>query len=817
MVDEPDPVAVADAATTFREKYESGEEALETLLEVDAEHETWSFDDIPLDSGTFGEIVSRGIVTKVDGEYRVSSREGVRAGLDGRPVSLEDDRETGFGLSIPITFDRRAAGALVVALGVLFATRSLIYRSVMRGEYVVPPSNDPYHYRYWLEVLLAEGDGSVITNLPEGAAETRPLTHAANWFFAVLLGGDRWAADMVTAWFPVVATVALGIVVYWLAVVVTDDVRVGVVSVFLLAITPLHTVYTSIGYLEHRSHQYFWLGVTMLTLAWLAVDLERRRDGASTAREAIREHLRQSWTWVAAVALGIAVGFSVHAWGGGILLLIPVAVYVGLKVAVDVRVGLPPALANLPILVGLGLGAALAAFLHFSWGWHEVFAAAISMLVVGGAVAVVGLGELWRRLEWPTRGLVGLEGGLAGIGLVAFRYLRPEDWARLSERALELFFRGEAVETATLFSMEQSIVLGPLPQFGVWFYIAILFLGWACWTSVRRYAPGWTLLSVYGVFWLVLAAIQARFAGQLTIPLSVLGGLGFVHLLAWANLARVPAPFRETDGNERDGTRARTAAADGGDATAGDGKREPSIIFPRDPRTLVALVWIGFLIFGMSLFFVPTIAGQITHSDAEFEAAMAIDDHATDVDREYPDNFVLSNWGDNRMYNYFVNGEADRYAYAYDNFDEFQTDDDPDGWYEEFERSQVGYVVLTDEEGGYPEDITQAKLHDELGAGGDDGEPLEHYQAIYIDDEVTAFAVVPGATITATGEPGETVVVETEVTVSGETITYERNATVREDGSLEVTVPYPGEYTVDDREVDVSTEAVENGSTVQID
>jgi dolichyl-diphosphooligosaccharide---protein glycosyltransferase len=816
MVEEQDPETIAEAVIAFRENYDRSDDTLETLLEIDAEHDTWTFDELPLDSGTFGELVSRGIVTKVDGEYRLSSREGVRAGIEGRAVSVENAQNSEFEFTIPITVDRRATMALAAALGVLFTTRTLIYSSVMRGDHVVSPSNDPYHYRYWMEELLAESGGFVITDMPEEAAGTRPLTHAANWLFATLLGGDQWAADTVAAWFPVVATLALGIIVYWLAVVVSEDARVGVASVVLLAVTPLHTVYSTIGFLEHRPHQYFWIGVTMLTLAWLAVDLDRRRDGAPTAKAAISEHLRRPWTWVAVVALGIAVGLSVHAWGGGILLLIPAAAYVGLKVVVDIRAGIPPAWANLPILAGLGIGAVLATFLHFSWGWHEVFTAAIPVLVVVGAVVVVGLGELWHRLEWPAWGLVGLQAGLAGVGLVAFRYLRPEDWTRLIERADDLFFREGARETASLFSLEQAIVIGPVAQFGIWFYLALLFLGWACWTSARRYAPGWTLVSVYGGFWLVLAAIQARFAGQLTIPFAVLGGVGFVHLLAWADVARVPVPLRGSDENEPNRRNGQPAAADGGDTT-GDERREPSFIVPGDTVTLASLVWICLLILGVSLLFLPSIVGQTTYSDSEFGAAMAIDDHAADVDREYPETFVFSNWGDNRMYNYFVNGEADWYGYALDNFEDFQTDENPDGWYEEFEESQVGYVVMNDEDGTYPEDISQAQLHDNLGTGGEDSEPLEHYQAIYVDGGETAFAVVPGATITATGEPGETVPIETEVSVSGETIIYEREVTVEQDGTLEVTVPYPGEYSVGDRDTTVSAADVENGSTISLE
>ncbi|WP_436344031.1 MFS transporter [Natronorubrum sp. FCH18a] len=814
MADKPDPAKVADTAVTFCKEYDNGDDALRTVLAVDAEHDSWTFDELPLDSGTFGELVSRDIVTKVDGEYRVSSRRGIQAGLEDEEISADRsvfDRE----FSSPIAFDPRAAVGLVAALGVLFAMRLWNYRSVFRGDEVVSPANDPYYYRYWTEALLAESSGvtdtSVITTLPTGAIERRPLSHSTHWFLAELLGGDQWAADTVAAWLPVVGTVLLGVVVYWLAFVATDDVRIGIASVGILALTPVHAVYTQVGFLEHRLHQYLWLGVTLLTLAWLAVDLQRRTL-ESTSRSAVTDHLRSPWTWLAGVAFGIALTLSMFAWGGSILMLMPVAAYVGLKVTVDVRAGHPPVLTTVPILVGLCVTGLFAAFLHFHWGWHARFTAIVSLLVVFSAVTVTGFGELWRRLEWSVGLFVGLQVIVAGVGLIAFRYVRPEDWMRLRTRADDLFFREGFAESKSLFAVDNAIIFGPLSQFGLSFYLAILVLGWACWVAYRRYEPGWLLLAVYVVFWLALAAIQGRFAAQLAVPLSVFGGMGLVWLLSWADLARDPVPFRERGVGERDGGSrgARGTAADGGE-------RRPSFVVPGDAKTLVALVWIVLLVCGMSLFFVPSMLGQTTHSDAQFEATAVIDDHAENVDREYPETFVLSEWGDNRMYNYFVNGESELYVYAQATFEEFVTGSDPDGWYEEFAENDVGYVVTTDLSDEYPETSTQAQLHDDRGAGGDEHEPLEHYQAIYLGDDATAFAVVPGATIASTGEPGETVVVETEVTVSGETISYERDVTVSEDGSLEVTVPYAGEYAVGDRTVDVTTAAVENGETVQVE
>ncbi|ELY90784.1 hypothetical protein [Natrialba taiwanensis] len=817
------PQAVADTAASFCEEYDDGEQILETVLAIDADHdtETWTFSDLPLDSGTFGELVSRNIVVKDGGEYRVSSRNGIRAALTDEEITSESesdsDSNSGYIRSRIVAVDIHTGAAFVGALAILLVMRLLNYGAVFRGDRVVSPGNDPYYYRYWMTEFLASSDGltdwSVVTSMPDGAAERRPFTHAANWLLAEVLGGGQGAADIVTAWLPVVATLALGIVVYWLAVVVTDDVRIGIASVVLLALTPVHAVYSGVGFLEHRLHQYFWLGVTLLALAWLAVDLRRRsQDSSDRTRDPLLEHCRSPWTWVATIVFGIALTFSAYAWGGSVLMFLPVAIYIGLKVPLDVRAGLSPTLGNVPLLTGLGISSALSVFFYLRWGWQESFTAVVSVLLVAGSLGVIVLGEAWHRLEFsvPTSGLIGIEAVLTAVGIGVVRSLRPTDWTRLQTRADDLLFRTGATETGSVFSTDNSIILEPMAHLGINFYLAVIVLGWASWVASRRYEPGWLLLSVYTVFWLVMATLQVRFAAQLAIPLAVLGGLGLVALLAWVDLARVPRPFRTstTDDDPSESWRTRDTVTDGGDY-------KPGIIVPRDVRKLATLGWIVLLVCGMSLIFVPSLSAQTTHSDAQLEATTAIEDHALETDREYPATFVLSRWGDNRLYNYFVSGESQSYSYAQNTFGDFQTGTDPDGWYDQF-GDRVGYVVLTDQSNVSAE-MTQSRLHEEYGTGGSQTDPLTHYQAIYLDEEVTAFAVVPGATITGSGEAGENVTVETETDVSGETLTYERSTTVGDDGTFSVTVPYPGEYDVGTASVDVSRSAVESGESVPLD
>jgi len=825
----------ADDLETVREfldERSDGETVLEAVLAVDADHGTWTFDDIDLDSGTFGELVSRGIVTKVDGAYQVADPAVVESVLTG-----EELEETGDDNGLATDFNRfwndvdlRALAALFGALLIVAIARMTAYQSVFQNGYIVSPGNDPYYFRYWMENLLEKSSGpadyGVLVEPQHSVAIRRPLAHATNWFIAELLGGGQGAADTVAAWLPIVASVALGLVIYKLTVLLTRDVRVGVASVLAFAVTPIHAVYTGLGFIDHQLHQYFWLGITLLTLTWLAVDLQRRLVHGADPHASVREHLRTPLTWLAALGFGLSVAAGIHSWGGSPLLLMPLAGYVAFRVAMDARADISPALANLPLLIGLAVGGWLSLALHHRWGWHAEFVATTPMLVLGGAIAVVVLGELWRRVEVHLSGLLALEGVIAAGGLYVFKRLQPDVWAEAMARVDDLFFREGITETLSLFSTEYAVFFGPMYQLGMGFYVALLVLGWVVWRISRRYEPGWLLVGTYAGYLLMLAGIQVRFAGQLAIPLAVLTGLGFVQLLSVVELARTPVPFRDSEesaGGSRDGG---PVAADGGERIddsrssseqGSDGGRslEPSITLPNG-RAIGYLLGVGLLVFGLSLIYVPGLTADVTHSEAQVEAMGAIDDHVEAANRTYPANYVLSEWGDNRMYNHFVNGESQGYGYAQRNYGEFRSSSDPDSWYDQFD-GRVGYVVVTAVDEDAPAEGAQVQLLEQYGAGSNGTDGTAHYQALSVDDEAAAFAVVPGATLEGTGEPGETVRISTAVSVDGESFTYEREKKVGDDGRFAVTVAYPGAYSVGDARLEVSEEDVTNGSTLELE
>ncbi|MFO7926354.1 MAG: laminin G, partial [Natronomonas sp.] len=201
------------------------ETALEALLDIDRERKTWTFDDIPLDSGTFGELVGEGVVEKVDGEYRLADPEAVERALGGETVEADDSG--GVDVSMP-ELDWTAAGLLGLVLVVAVAVRIANYPSVFRDR-VVFTGNDPYYYVYAVEEGLRNGWS--FSELPAGLANGEPLTIVQLLYAAEFAGGlDSHTA--ILAWMPVLVGVATVLVTYLFAYEVAEDRRVALASAF---------------------------------------------------------------------------------------------------------------------------------------------------------------------------------------------------------------------------------------------------------------------------------------------------------------------------------------------------------------------------------------------------------------------------------------------------------------------------------------------------------------------------------------------------------------------------------------------------------
>ncbi|MFW5956714.1 MAG: STT3 domain-containing protein, partial [Halorhabdus sp.] len=569
---------MADVRTATADLFEEKPELegdLEAVLAVDAEHETWEFADIPLDSGTFGELVSRGIVEKVEGEYALADPDAVTAALHGDESLAEDGTESE-GSSRPfnvstsvrgvvdsVRVDRRVAIVLLGALSLVVLFRVLPYPSVFRGGDVVLSGNDPYFYRYHVHQLLAEStdplDFSVLSSLPSQMAHGEPLMVAALWFASALLGGAS-AVGGVLAWYPVLSAVVTALLVSVLTVRVTEDRRAGFAAVALLAIIPAHAFRTGLGFADHHAFDYPWLALTALAVVSLA------RDGRPERKANSEWKFRDGRTWAWALVLGVGVGGQTLAWDAGPLLLVPLALYALAVVPSWLRADRSPLIEGWPLVVGTGVGALLVVWAHVSFGWHTQAVVAAPALLVGGMVGVLALGEGARRVGASVRSVVGAEIGGLIVGVVVLWAAFPPFVAELDRGIDFLVSTGGIAETMSLVSGDLGTLVGPIFLFGFALFLAVPYLAWASWRAYRSLAPRCLLASVYGWYFLVLALIQIRFAGQLALFAAVFGGLGFVHVAAWVDLAAYPAPFGADESGTSpispDGRRARSSEND---------------------------------------------------------------------------------------------------------------------------------------------------------------------------------------------------------------------------------------------------------------
>ena len=776
---------------------------LASLLDVDEELDTWTFEDIPVDSGPFGELVGRGVVEKVEGEYRLADPEAVRAALDGDGVgdateAADTDAKSGtdgtgtpsagtptVDVTLPtLAVDRRLVLAFGGVLLFLALTRAVFaFPSVFRDQ-VVLSGNDPYYYRYWVEQLLAGGGDLSPSALPGAVAKGEPLMVTTLWAASALLGGSVTAAGWVLAWYPVVSAVIAGAALYLLTTRVTRDRRVGLAAVVMLATLPGHGYRTSLGFADHHAFDFIWLALALLALHSVLARTDSWRDAG---------------TWLAAGGLGIAVAAQVLSWEAGPLLIAPIAVAAAALVLVDVRLERDPLLWGLPLLVGLVLASLLTVGAHETFNWHTDVVTAAPLLLFGGVAVVVVLGTAAARTGLSWRVVAGGYVAVAVAGLLGVRYGLPDFWAEASSGVQRIIAPRDIVETAPLFGEGAGWLL----LYGLLLFVGIAYLAWATRALVRgeRY---WAASAAYAWVLLGLSVFSIRFGGEASIPLAVFAALGFVHIAERVDLADRPAPFREPGGAR--------AQADGGPRHGGrrpgDGDSLVNFAWP-DGRAFASLVVLGLLLCGLGLMQVPIKTGQLTITDETYETATEIDAHAAAQNLSDAESYVLSEWGRNRVYNYFVSGESQSYSYARQQYPQVldaQPGSTPPG--------RVGFVVV-DPAGNWSE----GSVHDHLMSYGEGASGLAHYRAVARTGETRAFAAVPGANVTGQLEANvTTATLVTEVSVPGWNFAYARKTGVS-DGSFATRVAHPGQYRVraDGQEqatLVVSEEAVLNGTRV---
>lgn len=775
------------------------ESALRSVLAADAEAGRWTFDDVDVDSGLFGELVSRGLVEKTDEGYTVTDRDGIAVALDGQAAAagsrdrLDLDWPSLRDLERP-DIDRSVLGALAFCFAVLVVLRVLPYPAVFRTEDVVLMGNDPYMYRYWNDVLLAEFgafDPRAFSDLPPGVRDDDVTFHLALWLLATLYPGD---AGVALAWSPVLAAVVAGVAVYYTAAWLTPDRRVAIAAVLMLAITPAHAYRSSIGFADHHAFDFMWLAITLAALVAL-----RNRPRERTEFLA----LSPGRDWTFAGLLGVAVTGQVLGWRGSPIVLAPLAAYVVVLAALDVREGRSPARHNRFLVVGLTAAALVSAALFAGFGWGEVHRAMLPGAVLLGTVAVFGVSELGVRLDVPSW-LVGLAGVLAGglVGAGLWFGTSIFDW--MIERGSSWLFGALGRNTAGTLSLIGPTLggaAGPILIFGLVMLVAFPVVLWLTVRVARGDHTEWAAPLVYFWYLLVWTVPMIRFGGSLSVPLAPFAGYGLAVFVGKVDFTGVP--FLDGTGPYRVGdvTGGVTSGPEDGDGPFGA---------PIAAHLAVVGLLIVFLLVGsMSFIQIPANQGPLQIDGDSYETATWIRGDAAERGLEYPENYVFSRWGRNTVYNYFVNGQSFAYIYAEDNFEDFQNSDAYEQWYDRLEGIEdpapgaeerleegVGYIVLERRGINYPEESLYTRLFEHHSSATESMPGLEHYRTVYVSSGWSrkVFTLVPGAIVTGTGPADKPVTVRTPVDLEHDSFSYRREVVTTDTGRFAVRVPYPGTY-----------------------
>ena len=782
--------------------------ALEALLEVDEASDTWTFDEVSVDTGRFGRFVETGVVEKAGSSYRLADPDAVRSAIEnGHPTgdgadsstrgpsagsladsvdasSLSSDRLSAVVSQLSATRLPTVVGVLaVVALFVW--TRAYIYPGVFRDGNVVLTANDPYAYRFLVE-SLTQGTAEGVSFETTG----EPLFVATMWLGSVLLGGGQDAVGLVLAWYPVVAALFTGAVVYLIGARVLRDGRVGAVAAVSLALVPGYAFRTSLGFGDHHAFDYLWVTATVAVLAW-TVTVETDDPFAT-------ENVRSG------ALLGLCLAAQTLAWEGSPLLLLPVAGYLAVAVPFDVEADRPPLRANAPVLLGTGVAAVVVLSAHLALGWQRLEVAVVPVLLVAGGLGVAGVGEFVRRRELSPRAVAATEVGGPVVGLVVLSIVLPSLVQDLVSGILFLLFDSNIAEKESAFTAGRAFGLELLGPF-VLLALPVLF-----WGTLRAILDDrqWLALSVYGWWLLFLTVLQLRFAGHLAPLLALFSGIFIVRVLARFDLTAVPTPVGNADGPNRENSQSPEP----------DGRW-----FAFDSLTIrsgVATLVVVALVVGVSGFYLPDEVEGGVVGDEAYQTATWIGSYADEQGLSYPENYVFSRWGVNRMYNYFANGESRSYGRAQNNYRAFVFNDSSTRWYDQLE-NDTGFVVIE----ALPRQSGTIQRHLYITYGSrwsEEGyDAVSHYRAVYASSSTQkkVFTLVPGARITGTAPPNTTVEARTTVEIPNDSFLYRQQDETGADGEYRLVVPYPAEYEVtagnETWSVSVSENAVQNGTTVR--
>ncbi|WP_276997279.1 STT3 domain-containing protein, partial [Haloquadratum walsbyi] len=599
--------------------------------------------------------------------------------------------------------DRSRILPVVGALALVVIFRLVAVGNVFQQGYVVLVGNDPYYYRHHLIDFVA-ANRSPLT-LAEGVKQGEPLFIVTLQIITAIFGGSFVAAEQVLAWYPIGAAVICGICVYLLGTRLTDDRRVGLASIAILATLPAHASRTGLGFADHHT-----LDVLILALVLTAVAAYERTSPTSVSE------LQRLAPLV--ILAGVGIGAQTLAWNAGALLLTPLGVYGFIRALASIRQDIPVLYRLTPLTASAAIGGGIAVLAHEIFGWQS------AMMIVPPAILATALfilaivTEGFRRigLDYRTSAVGIITSGLiitvTGFELIPrFNEEFTEQLSRLSSAPQENIF-----EAQSLLSNDFGFILAPLIFFGLAFFISGVVVAWGSRVGWERDRGDCLLICVYWIMLLLFSLLQVRFAIHLALPMSILTGVSLVWLIS--KVTEVTPPHIRTVGSRKQSVTERRATWRSRSVNVDDQSSIQDANSEQINRrqVITAGVTLFMLIGGLGAVIAPVQAGEIAYDDDTIRAIDQINDFVASENQTLSETYVFSLWGNNRMYNAHVNNNSEKFGYAQNNFISFLRSSDTEEWYDRMQ-SRVGFIIIPEisEFSELDSETMYARLHDRQG------------------------------------------------------------------------------------------------------
>ncbi|MCU4973007.1 oligosaccharyl transferase, archaeosortase A system-associated [Halobacteria archaeon AArc-m2/3/4] len=329
----------------------------------------------------------------------------------------------------------------------------------------------------------------------------------------------------------------------------------GIISILLLALVPGTFFYrTTTGQLQHHVAEVLFMATAVLAMMVALRAAERDKPIYELVVDSDWDTLRKPTLY--SVLAGIALSLYIWTWPPGVVLIGIFAVFFTVQLCLDYVRGVSPDHVAFVGVISLGVTALVTTLLIeepgtsvTSFGYLQPATAA---LVAAGCLFMAWFARQWNSFGVDRRYYPVAIGGMIVVSFVAMALVVPDLYrtlvGNLTSRLLPL---DPGMGAATIAEARPP---GNFPQhvfdeFGMAFYTMLVGLAFLVARPFlgREYRTEYTLVIVWSLFLISMAATQVRFAYYLVLAVAVVNAVFVADLVRLFNLEGSVTRLREVE------------------------------------------------------------------------------------------------------------------------------------------------------------------------------------------------------------------------------------------------------------------------------